>query len=441
MRDVLPSAWSPSTLFQARWNPKRSPLEDGDQFCTCATIQPQSAGYFKSQRIAGSDGRVRFAQSPFGSLVGEKNSRASPLLSWDISPKLLPQRCLRVRSLKFKLDLAAAQPYDVRRSGLPEQFTQAASSQAHNPWWTAPTSLGPIAFDTVTALELAFGSTHRIANLLLNPFAHTTFQCWQAGELEHLWIRTPEVIGTPLSLQEVVCASFWLSQAARVSGLQQTSHCVRASGVLRLPREMNGVLSDAIGIQADGVLHVQSFAFNAAKPALPVPWRQLILIERASSSRGWLYVRPPEVSVSHSGPKAIRKQPLPPSEVDAALQTAGLQSPESSSVKSELASISSEPSSPPQPTTDPTEVVVTTDGSERYRAAADTLADELERVRGFLLTAIESYAQVSGGSTAHELSELWQGWERSGAVLTEIRESLGQKPRPGHKPRRSKNHI
>lgn len=441
MKDVLPSEWSPSTLFQSRWNPKHSPLEDEDQFCTCATIQPQPTGYFKSQRIAGSDGRVRFAQSPFGSQVSQKSSRASPQLSWDISPKLLPQRHLRVRSLKFKLDLAAAQPYNVRRSGLPEQFAVAAASPAQNPWWTAPTSLGPIAFDTVTALELAFGSTHRIANLLLNPFAHTTFQCWRAGELEHLWIRTPEVIGTPLSLQEVVCASFWLSQAARINGLQQTSQCVRSSGVLRLPFEMNGVLSDAIGIQANGVLHVQSFAFNAAKPALPVHWRQLILIERASSLRGWLYVRPPEVSVSHSGPKAIRKQPLPPSEVDAALRTAGAESSETGSVKSELASISSESSSSPSPTTHPTEVVDTTDCSRQYRAAADTLADELERVRGLLLTAIESYAQTSGGSTAHELSELWQGWERSGAVLTEVRESLGQKPRPGHKPRRSKNHI
>lgn len=421
MNDTTPAVWAASSVFHGSWSRKNSLLGSGDQFSTCATIQAQSLGYFKSQRVVDQDGRTRFAQSPLGAQTSGKDTRPTIRATWEISPKLLSHRHVRVCTLKFNFDLANAERFDLLQSGLPLEFAQAAASQTHNPWWTVRTSHGPIAFDTATAMELAFGTTHRIANLLLNPFTETTFQYWHARTHEHLWVRAPSALSPNITIGEAICTSFWLGHADRTKALEHTKRALLTGDVLRLPKELNGLHCDAVGILVDNMLYVQCFAFQGSRPALPVLWRKLILIERANALRGSFLERPPAVRVTQTGHHAIRKQPMSPLEVEEALRTAS--SPSVETPTNEEASSTSQAwerlAAACRVEASQLKIV---DSFQKYRNAASLLMTELESLRSFLLTAIESCVPTRESSV--QLGDLWQGWERSGVVLNEMRQLL-----------------
>lgn len=309
--------WEPHALFSATFEPAGSGslslLGRNDLFYFCTGIEPQPTGYFKTLHLRDTAQGTRTESSPLGRAEGVGASQPSLKFSWDISPRLLGPNARRVSTLTFEFKFGDAAPFELADSRLPEEFSRDAGGVPRNAWWRVETSLGPIAFDTATALELAFGPSHRMANMLLSPFSHIALHYWRTRDAEHLWVRSPNAPTKPLNQSEVVCASFWLGEPEHIRALEATRSCFADIRCLRLPREIQTVACDAVGIHLNDVLLVQ--VLGTRRASLPVNWDKLCVIENAETLRGHAFERVQNAHADWSTRAAIRSRRLTPEEV------------------------------------------------------------------------------------------------------------------------------
>jgi hypothetical protein len=308
--------WEPHALFSAiepADSGSLSLLGRNDLFYFCTAIEPQPSGYFKTLHFRDTAQATRTESSPLGRAQGVGASGPSLKFSWDISPRLLGPNARRVWTLTFDFKVGDAVPFELADSRLPLEFSRDAGEVRRNAWWRVDTSRGPIAFDTATALELAFGPSHRMANMLLSPFSPIALHHWRTEDAEHLWVRSPNAGTKPLNQSEVVCASFWLGNPEHLRALEDTRSCLANIRGLRLPCEIQTVACDAAGIHVNDVLLVQ--VFGTSRASLPVNWDKLCVIENAETLRGHAFERVKKADADWSTRAAIRSRRLSPQEV------------------------------------------------------------------------------------------------------------------------------
>lgn len=428
--------WDTRSVFPAlhSWNPARtsSRLQPTDLLYTCDGIETGESGCFKTFRVRDSKEREREDMCPFGH--GPIARRHSTLFhSWDVSDTLLGTSARRITTLSFTCNFSQAKPFRFADTGLPPPLVEHAQANARNPWWTMTTSRGPIAFDTVTALELAFGISNRLAHMLFSPFLGAGMLHWRANGVDHLWLRAPLPAQQPLTRPEATCASYWLGDPAHLAALEATSRSLMTTGPLRMPHELEGASCDASGIFVNGVVFVQAFAPASRKAFFPFTGNSLVLIDNAETLRGGVfeYIQDEEQEIAKR--PQLKRRLLTHEEVEAALKSRTV----ASSISADIPPSDFELVPPEEtpflwgPSVRPKTGKVS-NGPTRTRPkpmplsaeqACEMLLDEFGRAHKLLLQALSLHSAGARPQEA-ELFRLWEECSRARTMVAQIEHRL-----------------
>ena len=432
------ASWDTHSVFPAlhSWSSSRSSsrLQPTDLLYTCEGVETGESGCFKTFRVQDSKKRARQDSCPFGH--GPIAKRTSTLFhSWDVSDTLLGTSARRVTTLSFTCNFSQAKPFPFAETGLPAPLVEHAQANPRNPWWTVTTNRGPIAFDTVTALELAFGISNRLAHMLFSPFLGAGMLHWRANRVDHLWLRAPLPAQQPLTRPEATCASYWLGDPAHLAALEATSRSLMTTGPLRMPHELEGVTCDASGIFVNGVVFVQAFAPASRKAFFPFSGDSLVLIDNAETLRGGVFECTQTEEPESAKPPQLKRRHLTHEEVDAALKSRTSASSISAELSpSEFELLASEdtpslwgPSVPPKNGK-------ATKGPNRDRPnpfplsseqACEMLLEEFGRTHKLLLQALSLHSAGARPQEA-ELFRLWEECSRARTMVAQIEHRLVQ---------------
>lgn len=429
------TAWERHSVFPALHSRSSactaSRLQHTDLLYTCDGIEAGDSGCFKALRIVDSKNRTRSDTCTFGH--GPAVKRESKLVhTWDVCDALLGASAQRATTLRFTCNFSEAVPFRLSDSRLPPALIENLQYNVRNPWWTVMTSRGRIAFDTVSALELAFGTTNRLAHMLFSPFLGAGLLHWRANDVDHLWLRAPLPAQHPMTRPEATCASYWLGGAAHVCALEATSRSLIASGPLRMPHELDAITCDASGIFVNNLVFVQAFAPTARKAIFPFRGDSLVVIDNSQTLHGGVFECIQE-EAREAKPLQVKRRLLTHEEVDAALKSRT----NASSMSAQLPPSEFELVPPQSSLWGPSvgHYPPATSGRLTVRPkpmpltaeqACEMLLDEYGRTHKLLLHALSLHTAGARLQEA-ELSRLWDACSRGRTMVAQIEHRLQPK--------------